>query len=396
MANSGRAEGSHCNSGLCDSSACGTCNNNFTFWCGVYWWVTRSGQTGWVNYKLQIYASSSYWRTYTLHCYDTYLNGGSWGTVSAPSTWRNVGTWYDLSGVSTSQQFRYNDNGTAPAVWINGGGASFRCVPYCKGSWTTSIGGFNVYPDTVTPDWNRKPGNLSASASNTTCTGTKITFNVGDKGVPSSITTQIQYGTTTSYGQATTTTTSASGSFTLSNLQPATTYHYRVKTTNNTGTSYSSDYSFTTKGSKPKATTVITTNPGVYQLRFVLSGISWSGDDGCSITSKSAVLTWEYTMDGRKYTFSRNWSGMSLADSITANVNDIDQVPDDETVSYTWTVSTNIGSWTKTGTIYCQPSYQAFVIGPSTNYEIVECELYASEKAGVKSYKKVRRVRSIT
>lgn len=396
MANSGRAEGSHCDSGLCIDSYCNGCSSNFSFWCGIYWWVTRDKRVGTVHYKLQIYTSSSYFVTYGLHKYDTYLNGGYWGTIDAGGYGNRVNQWLDLPGVETSQSFTYNDNGTAPAVWINNSGASFRCVPFCRGSWTTSIGGFHVYPDAVTPDWNRKPGNISGSASNTSCTGTKITFSVGDKGVPSSITSQVQYGTTTSYGQATATTTAASGSFTLSNLQPATTYHYRIKTTNSTGTSYSPDYTFKTKGSKPSATTMTTTNPGVYQLKFVLSGITWEGTDGCTITTKSATLKWEYTMDGQKYSFTRSWSGSSLGDSITANVTGENNVPDDETVSYTWTLHTNIGDFSKSGSIYCQPSYQAFVIGPSTNYEYVECELYASEKAGVKSYKKVRRVRSIT
>lgn len=394
MANSGRGEGSHCQSGLCDSQACGTCNSNFTFWCGIYWWVERSGQSGTVKYKLQIYASSSYWRTYTLNCYDTYLNGGGYGTIYAPSTWRTVGNWYDL-GPSNSTSFRYNDNGTAPAVRINGGGASFRCVPYCRGSWTTSIGGFDVYPDAVTPDWNRKPGSVTGSASNATCNGIKLSFNVGDAGVPSNISTQIQYGATTSYGQSTASSSAKSGSFNITGLQGGTTYHYRVKTTNSTGTTYSPDYTFNTKGSKPTSNKPEVTSTAPYALKFVLSNIVWEGNDGCTATTKSSVLTWTYTMDGRKYTFSRDWTGSSLADTITANVNDPDKVPEDETVSYTWTLTTNIGTTTTSGTVYAQPSYSVYEAGPQTNYEWVECDLYASEKAGINSYKKVRRVSKI-
>lgn len=394
MANSGRAEGSHCASGLCDSETCNICNSNFSFWCGIYWWVERNKQNGTVKYKLQIYGSSTYWRTYTLHCYDTYLNGGSYGRIPAPSTWRNVNTWYDV-GPSNSKSFKYNDDGTAPNVTINEGGASFNCKPYCRGSWTTSIGGFTVHPDNVTPDWNRSPGSITGSASNASCNGVKLNFNVGDSGVPSSTTTQIQYGTTTSYGQSTASSTAKSGSFNITGLQGGTTYHYRVKTSNSTGTTYSPDYTFITKGSKPTSNKPSVTSTAPYTLKFNLSGIQWEGNDGCTATTKSSTLTWTYTMDGRKYTFTKTWSGTDLGSVLEHIVSDMNQVPEDETVSYTWTLTTNIGTTTVNGTVYAQASYVVYEAGPETDYQWIECDLYASEKAGINSYKKVRRVTKI-
>lgn len=396
MANSGTVSGSVCHTGIYDSSACGTYWAAFYWNIGVEYWVTRTAGTraGVVHYKLKVYLGPS-GGNYYITFYDRVLNGGGWGDLVATG-YRATGYWYD-AGAETSQSFTYNDDGTAPTVWINGGGSRVTFHLYCLGASTSSLGGFNVTPDRVTVDWQRRPGSVTGSASNTTCTGATLNFNVGDPGIPSSITTQIQYGTTTSYGQSTASSSARSGSFTLSNLQAGTTYHYRVKTTNSTGTTYSGDYTFKTKGVPPSAGTPTATNPSVYRIDFTLPNIVWKGSDDCATTSRSATLTWKYTMDGRNYTFSHSWSGNDLGSSLTYSTGtDVNKVPDDETVTYTWTITTNIGSVTKSGTIYCQPSYEAWVCGPSTNYQWKECELYASEKAGVASYKKVRWIRSIT
>lgn len=59
---------------------------------------------------------------------------------------------------------------------------------------------------------------------------------------------QVQYGLTSSYGLSSTLDTSVvtSHSVTLSGLSPSTTYHYRVRSANAVGTTYSPDYTFTT------------------------------------------------------------------------------------------------------------------------------------------------------
>ena len=396
MANSGLVSGSVVHSGIYDSSACGSYWAAFYFNVGVEWWVTRTAGTraGVIHYKHKVYlgpAGGNYWISFR----DRILNGGNWGDEPSNPPTRATGYWYD-GGCETQQSFTYNDDGTAPTVRINNGTTSVRFYLYCLGNFTSTLGGFDVHPDRVTVDWNRKPGSVTGSASNATCTGVTLNFNVGDPGIPSSINTQIQYGTTTSYGQSTSSSTARSGSFTLTGLQGGTTYHYRVKTTNSTGTTYSGDYTFKTKGTPPSAGNPNATNPAVYRLDFSLPNIVWQGSDGCTTTSRAATLTWKYTMDGRNYSFSHTWSGNDLGNTLSYSTGvDIDKVPDDETVTYTWTLSTNIGTWSKTGTIYCQPSYEAWVCGPSTNYQWKECELYASEKAGVSSYKKVRWVRSI-
>jgi hypothetical protein len=65
---------------------------------------------------------------------------------------------------------------------------------------------------------------------------------------------QFQYGTTTSYGTIVPATPGSAGSgstaqtetYTVSGLQPSTTYHYELGASNATGTTFSTDQSFTT------------------------------------------------------------------------------------------------------------------------------------------------------
>ena len=398
MANSGRAEGSVCATGICLSSACDGCTSSFSYQCGIEYWVTRTPGTrnGVVNYKLQIRGNGGgYITSYTLNCWDVRLNGASFGYITMP--WQSPGTWYDLPGVTGSVGFTYSDDGSAPGVVVNGGGAQFQCRPFCMGSCYTTLGGFTVYPDRCTVDWNRRPGSVSGSSTNTKCDGTTLKFNVGDPGIPSNITSVIEYGTSTGYGNTTAASSARSGSFSISGLKPATTYHYRVKTTNPTGTTYSGDYTVKTKGSAPTYASETATNPGAFRAIFAVSGINWKGGDSCPFTTKKASLTWKYTMDGKNYSFTKTWDKSELdVDSLTFDTGiDKNRIPDDETLSYTWTLGTDVATMTKSGTLYCQQSYDAYVIGPRTDNKWIECDLYVSEKAGVDSYKKVRRVTSI-
>lgn len=88
------------------------------------------------------------------------------------------------------------------------------------------------------------PAISNISANNVSTTGTTITWSTDE---PS--TSQIEYGTTTVYGNTTTEDKSmvTAHQASLSNLHANTTYHYRVISTNSSGqTSYSSDRAFTT------------------------------------------------------------------------------------------------------------------------------------------------------
>jgi phosphodiesterase/alkaline phosphatase D-like protein len=86
-------------------------------------------------------------------------------------------------------------------------------------------------------------------------------------------TTQVEYGITTSYGSSTNLNSNnvTSHSSTISNLNSGTTYHYRVKSSNATGTKVSSDKTFTTLAG----------------TALVISNVASS-----NVTTSGAVITW--------------------------------------------------------------------------------------------------------
>ena len=107
----------------------------------------------------------------------------------------------------------------------------------------------NANGTTYSPDYTfttlAPPAISAVAASGITSSGATITWTTNQAS-----TSQVQYGTTTSYGSTTTLDTSlvTSHSQTLSGLAAGTLYHYRVISTNANGTSTSSDYTFTTLG----------------------------------------------------------------------------------------------------------------------------------------------------
>ncbi len=133
------------------------------------------------------------------------------------------------------------------------------------------------------------PANVSAvSSSNITNGGATITWNT-DQGATS----QVEYGLSTGYGEHSSLNTSliSSHSVALANLDPLTTYHYRVKSTDAVGNvTFSGDHAFTTLGlssingvSQP---TTEVTPPGA------VSNLSIGGYD-----QSSAVLVWQATSE---------------------------------------------------------------------------------------------------
>ena len=96
----------------------------------------------------------------------------------------------------------------------------------------------------------RAPSVSTGGASSITQSGATVSGTVNPNG--QSTTYSFQYGTTTSYGSATSSQVAGSGntavnvSATLTGLSPGTTYHYRITATNAAGTAYGSDLTFTT------------------------------------------------------------------------------------------------------------------------------------------------------
>ena len=139
-------------------------------------------------------------------------------------------------------------------------------------------------------------------------------------------------------------------------------------------------------------------NPNLYRLKGGISGISW----GEGWSSKSLVAKVKYTIDGstKEYTaYSSSNPSTSAEFDINAAADSIpwDRVPDDETVTITWTATTDIGTATGSKTQYCMPQYDVFVINPSINGgNPVASEMKVSTAAGRQPTQGVRRIWSIT
>ena len=139
-------------------------------------------------------------------------------------------------------------------------------------------------------------------------------------------------------------------------------------------------------------------NPSLYRLKGGISGISW----GEGWSSKSLVAKVKYTIDGstKEYTaYSSSNPSTSAEFDINAATDTIpwNRVPDDETVTITWTATTNIGTATGSKTQYCMPQYDVFVINPSINGgNPVASEMKVSTAAGRQPTQEVRRIWSIT
>jgi phosphodiesterase/alkaline phosphatase D-like protein len=137
-----------------------------------------------------------------------------------------------------------------------------------SGNWVAAgtLGTFAVSVDTVAPD-------ISAiAASNITVQSATITWNTDE---PAS--SQLDYGTTTSYGSSTPldTTLVTSHSINLGGLQPGTTYHYRVRSTDSVGnTTISVDGTFSTDA-------VVDSTPPVISNVLV-----------SNLTTSTATITW--------------------------------------------------------------------------------------------------------
>ncbi len=163
------------------------------------------------------------------------------GTYNSPYTYTNT-----FTGLSP------NTNYVAYAhVWNSQGGKTILKSFTTTGSTTTQ--------PTVTTNTANNIGPTSATLQGT----------LTNMGGATSCTVYFQYGTTTNYGYTTTQITmSSTGSFSrsISGLNPGTTYYYRAVASNNAGTSYGNQYTFTTASSgsitPPTVTTLTTSSVG--------------------------------------------------------------------------------------------------------------------------------------
>ncbi|MBI3572397.1 hypothetical protein HY091_02615, partial [Candidatus Kaiserbacteria bacterium] len=153
-------------------------------------------------------------------------------SIAAGSTAVSVSTSISGLSVNTTYHFRIDAS--------NNGGTSLGA----DASFTTLASG-----PTVT----------TGSATSITSSGATLNGTVNPNGVTA--TAWFEYGTTSSYGSSTAAQTLAAGttavavSAAVTGLSPNTTYHFRIDASNNGGTSYGLDASFTTLATKPTVTT---------------------------------------------------------------------------------------------------------------------------------------------
>ena len=134
------------------------------------------------------------------------------------------------------------------------------------------------------------PACLVQAATNLTATSATLNGTVNPNDLSTVVT--FEYGATSSYGNTATASQSpvtgntiVNVSFDLTGLNPALTYHYRVKTVNSIGTTYSEDMTFTTLGQAPTAITTDATNK---------TAISATLNGSVNANGSSTTVSFEY------------------------------------------------------------------------------------------------------
>lgn len=137
-------------------------------------------------------------------------------------------------------------------------------------------------------------------------------------------------------------------------------------------------------------------NPNVYQLNAGISGIDW----GMNYSNPTLRCNISYNLDGVNY----NWTAGTWTGSNTSRSFSVDgmtlvpsapwtRIPDDATVTISWTASTSVGSSTVSKTQYCMSQYEAFVITPGN---VIPADLFASTiSAAPNPNLPIRRISSI-
>jgi hypothetical protein len=201
------------------------------------------------------------------------VNGVCWGKTENPT----IEGLKTTEGVSTGQ-FVSNLAGLTA-------GTTYHVRSYATNSVGTSYGA-NMSFLTL----GEAPACLTQAATNTTATGATLNGTVNANDLSTTVT--FEYGVTTSYGSTATATQSPVTGNTITNvsvgvsgLLSGTTYHYRVKTLNSIGTTYSEDMTFTTLAQAPTVTTLDVTSK---------TAISTTLNGTVNANGASTTVTFEY------------------------------------------------------------------------------------------------------
>ncbi len=175
-------------------------------------------------------------------------NGVCWSKVENPSVSDSKTT--DATG---SLQFVSSITGLDA-------GAIYHVRAYVKNAVGTAYGA-----DLSFTTLGQAPSALTQTATNVSESAASLNGTVNPNYLSATVT--FEYGVTTAYGSTAsaaqspvTGNTMVNVSTGISGLLPGTTYHFRIKTVNSIGTTYSEDKTFTTSGQAPVATTMDATN----------------------------------------------------------------------------------------------------------------------------------------
>ena len=239
---------------------------NITNWITAYGWGNHSGLYRPLSYVPAWSEITSKPTTIVGYGITDAFNG-TWASLTGKPTGNNTGdlqywngsAWVIISAGTSGQILTINDN--IPS-WQNGSAFSNPIAPT-----STALAATNVLMNTATLNGSVNANGFSATVS-------------------------FEYGLTTSYGSTTTATqspvtgnTNTSVSKSVSSLLANTTYHFRLKTSNAVGVTYSSDMSLTTSGAAPTAST--TASSGTTTTGATLNGT-------VNANGFSSTVTFEY------------------------------------------------------------------------------------------------------
>jgi uncharacterized repeat protein (TIGR03803 family) len=169
----------------------------------------------------------------TLYGTAVYHGTSNGGTVFAINT--------DGTGFTVLHSFTLDSNGAGPhaGLILSGNTLYGATSSYDNTSNAGTVFSLSLLAPIVTTN----------AATNVTSSSARLNGTVNPNGLTTSV--YFQYGTTTSYGSTTasqsyTGNTTQSVSADITGLSPSTTYHFRIVGTNNGGTNYGSDMTFTT------------------------------------------------------------------------------------------------------------------------------------------------------
>ncbi len=194
----------------------------------------------------------------------------SWSTDVPANTVVAYGTTMALGQLTTAQPALTNNHGVLLTGLNSGTTYFFQALSTTAGG---STGGSTIYSFTTTG----APASPAPVISNVQVSGVTTTSATVTWTTDQASTSQLMYGTTTSYGTASPVNFSllvTSHSVTLTGLTPGTTYDFEAVSMNGTGTATgtSSNYTFTT-------TAVVSSAPTISNIKT-------------SVTSNSATITW--------------------------------------------------------------------------------------------------------